>query len=362
MSGTSTVHEHPVSGPVRGWADLVEAYWPVVEQNAKRSMSHPKVSVCIVANNAERDLQAAIDSVLAQPFDDLEIVVVHNELPYVTRDPFGELKNDRVRIIRSGATASLGESFNLAVRHSRGQFVKLLCTDGTLRSDCIAAQAEVLDGNHGVALVAGRTDYLDHTGKVVRRQRSFARIVGIRSAQHVVKTIVRSGGNPIGPTPGAMFRRADFERCGGYPADLPDTSDLALWIRLLGFGEFYGMPETLASLRDVGSSMTTSAAVLLRLAERIEFTRRLVDDPMWNVPATDRMVGHLTCCINQVRIDILRRRHGSKWSRATALCRAPMAMAVRGRSGLRTLGPLRRFVASRSGTKVDVAAGQCRTL
>lgn len=312
MSGTSTVREHPVSGPVRSWTDIVEAYWPVVKQNGKRSMRRPKVSVCIVADQAEGHLQAAIDSVLAQRFDDLEIVIVDTERSYFAHDPFADLKDDRVKVIRNGMAAPLGESFNLAVRHSRGQFVKLLCPGGILRANCIAAQAKVLEGDPGVALVAGQTDYLDDTGEAIRRQRDFARIVGIHTAQHVVRTIVRSGGNPIGPLPGAMFRRAHFERCGGLPADLSDALDLTLWIRLLRFGEFYGIAETLAALRDVSGSMTTSEAVLLHLAERIGFTTRLVDDPLWNVSAADRMVGHLRCGIAQVRSDNLRAHsHGS---------------------------------------------------
>jgi hypothetical protein len=301
MSGMGTGCELIMSGPIRGWADIIEAYRPAVMQTEKRSMRRPKASVCIVANQATRHLQTTIDSILAQRFDDLEIVIVGNEGSYAGPDVGAVTKDDRVRVIRNETTTSRGAGFNVAVRHSRGEFVKLLCPDGTLRPDCIAAQAGVLEENHGVALVAARTDYINHTGELVGRQPGFSRIIGINSAQHVITAIVRSGGNLIGPPLGAMFRRADFLRCGGFPENLPESTEPELWPRLLRCGEFFGMPQTLASVRDRRGSMGISASVLLQLAERIEFTRRLINDPVWTVSATDRMVGHVKCCINVLR-------------------------------------------------------------
>lgn len=290
-----------MSTPIRSWADIVEAYRPAAMQTEKRSVRRPKVSVCIVANQAEGHLLTTIDSVLAQRFDDLEIVIVGDKGSNVAPDIGAAANNERVRIIRNETTAPLGAGFNMAVRHSRGQFVKLLCPDDILRPECIAAQANVLEKNRDVALVAAGTDYIDHTGEVVSRHPVFARIVGIHSAQCVVTTIVRCGGNPIGPPLGAMFRRADFQRCGGFREDLLEWPELDLWTRLLRFGEFFGMPQTLASVRDRRGSMSVSASVLLQLAERIEFTRRLINDRVWTVSATDRMVGHVKCCVNILR-------------------------------------------------------------
>lgn len=300
MSGTRTECEPIMSEPIKGWADIVEPYWPAVMQTEQRSVRRPKVSVCIVANQAERQLLTTIDSVLAQRFDDLEIVIVGDQGPYVP-DMGAAANDERVRIIRNETTVPLGAGFNMAVRHSRGQFVKLLCPDDTLRPDCIAAQANVLEKNRDVALVAAGTDYIDHTGEVVSRHPVFARIVGIHSAQCVVTTIVRCGGNPVGPSVGVMFRRADFQRCSGFREDLLEWPDLELWIRLLRFGEFFGMSQTLASVRDRRGLKSGSASMLLQLAERIEFTRRLISDPVWTVSATDRMVGHVRCCLNLLR-------------------------------------------------------------
>ena len=115
----------------------------------------PKVSVCIPAFQAERHLQATIDSVLAQDYADLEIVIVDNNSSDGTREILEMVKDDRVLIIRNATTLPMVDNFNLAVQQSQGQFVKLICADDALQPDCIAAQSKVLEDNPDVALVIG---------------------------------------------------------------------------------------------------------------------------------------------------------------------------------------------------------------
>jgi hypothetical protein len=316
MSGTTTVSESAMSRPARNWAEIVEAYRPAVMQKQRRSAQRPRVSVCILANQGERHLQETIESVLAQRSDDLEIVIIDDGNSYGTRDILAALTDERVRVIRDGTTGHLGESSNLAVRLSRGQFVKLLCPGATLHPNCVVAQAKVLEDNHDVALVAARSDHIDRNGDLVRDQPGFARIVGRHSAQRVVKTIARSGGNPVGPIPSALFRRADFQRCGGFRTDLPFSPELDLWIRLLGYGDFIGMPQTLAKHRIGCGSLTPLPSMLIQLAEQIGFTERLADDPSWKVSACDRIVGHVNCGVIHLRLtlDAIQRRRSRRRS------------------------------------------------
>ena len=138
----------------------------------------PEVSVCIPAFQAERHLQATIDSVLAQDYADVEIVIVDNNSTDGTRDILEMVNDDRVRIIRNATTVPIVDNFNLAVQQSRGQFVKLICADDTIQPECIAAQIKVLKDNPDVALVAVRTDFIDDEGKLLRRSRGLAGIVG----------------------------------------------------------------------------------------------------------------------------------------------------------------------------------------
>jgi glycosyltransferase involved in cell wall biosynthesis len=261
----------------------------------------PKVSVCIPAYQAERHLRATIDSVLAQTYRDLEILIVDNNSSDGTRAIVEAVNDDRVRVLRNAITLPIFESFNLAVHQSRGDYVKLLCADDTLEPDCIEAQAEVLQDRRDVALVAVRTDYIDDYGRVLRRARGLTGIAGCHSRSSVVRTIVRNGGNPIGPPVVGMFRRADFDRCGGFRGDLLFPMELELWTRLLRHGDFYGLARTLASFRISSDSMTALTSARSQLAEQIELTKRLIDDDPDGVGIHDRVVGRANCYVMQLR-------------------------------------------------------------
>ena len=261
----------------------------------------PKISVCIPAYQAQRYLQATIDSLLSQDCRDLEIVVIDNNSSDGTCEILDAITDERVRVIRNGSTLPLVENWNLAVARCQGEFVKLICADDILDSNCIAAQRKVLEDNLSVALVAVQSDYIDDDGRLLRRARGLAGIVGRQSAHRVVKRIVRSGSNPIGAPVTTMFRRADFDRSGGFRPDFRFAMDLDLWVRLLGYGDFFGMDRNLAAFRVTGSSVTASISTRSQLAEQAEFSRRLVDDPRWEITAVDEAIGKVNRYVMQMR-------------------------------------------------------------
>jgi hypothetical protein len=163
----------------------------------------------------------------------------------------------------------------------------------------------VFEGNPDVALVSVQTDFIDGEGKLLRRARGLGGIAGRQSGERVVRRIVRSGTNPIGPPVAAMFRRVDFDRCGGFRGDLPFVVDMDLWVRLLADGDFFGLPRTLASFRMSGGSMTGVMPARSQLAQQIEFSRRLIDGPGWEIPVADRIFGRVNSYDMQMRRSLL---------------------------------------------------------
>ncbi|BBY65357.1 hypothetical protein MHEL_36000 [Mycolicibacterium helvum] len=262
----------------------------------------PKVSLCIPAFQAGQFLRATLDSVLAQDFPDMEIVVVDNNSTDETRTILDAVTDDRVRVITNRTTLSAEDNHNLVVKLSRGEFVKVVSADDTLRRNCVTAQAAVLDSNPDIALVASRTDFIDDAGALLFAGRGLRGILGRQTGEQVIRKIVRSAKNPVGAPVSVMFRRADFDRCGGFRGPSLFTLDMDLWARLLRQGHFYGMPETLAAYRIQGGSLTASISARSQLAQQDKLTRRIVDDPHWKVPHIDRLVGKIN------RYDVLVKR------------------------------------------------------
>jgi glycosyltransferase involved in cell wall biosynthesis len=282
---------------------IVETYKPAATK-ARKSAAHtgePKVSICIPAFQAERHLRATIDSALAQTYANLEIVVVDNNSSDGTAEILGTVNDHRVRVIRNDTTVPMMDNFNLAIWQSSGEFVKLVCADDLMEPECVAAQAAVLQRFPDVSLVSARTDFIDDDGKLIRRARGLPGIKGRCDGQRVATQIVRCGTNPIGPPVAAMFRRRDFNLCGEWGTDLPFLSELDVWVRLLRYGSFYGVPSTLASFRISGGSLTGSTSASSQLAQQIEFARRLGGDPRWVITKPDRIWGRVKCYDMQLR-------------------------------------------------------------
>ncbi|MGA9263256.1 MAG: glycosyltransferase family A protein, partial [Desulfobacterales bacterium] len=97
----------------------------------------PRVSFAIPVRNGERFLGRALDSLLAQDFDDFEIVVCDNASTdktievmrrYAERDP-------RVRCILNEEDIGQIENFNRVYELSRGEFFRWMGADDWLEPE-----------------------------------------------------------------------------------------------------------------------------------------------------------------------------------------------------------------------------------
>lgn len=265
----------------------------------------PKVSVCIPAYQAQRYIARLLDTVLGQTFHDFEVVVVDNHSSDDTAGVLETVDDDRLRVIRNAVTLPFTENFNRAVGQARGRYVKLICVDDLLKPDCLAVQAAVLDSRPDIALVSVKCDFVDEHGALIASARGLQGMAGHVPARQAVRTIVRSGGNPIGAPVAGMFRRDDFDRVGGFTDSFPFVSDLDLWVRLLDCGDFYGVPQAHAAFRVRPGSLSGLASSRTQLRESLAFERTVSRDPRWHIPPVDRARGALRCHEHTLRRMVL---------------------------------------------------------
>lgn len=114
----------------------------------------PKISVCIPAYNRAHMIGATIRSVLAQDFEDFEIVVSDNcstdDTVAVARG-FGD---PRIKVFQNPHNLGMYPNFNKCIEAAEGQYIKFLLSDDYfVTRQALSRYAEVLDRHADVGLV-----------------------------------------------------------------------------------------------------------------------------------------------------------------------------------------------------------------
>ena len=145
---------------------------------------------------------------------------------------------------------------------------------------------------------------VDECSRVLVPRRGLRGLTGVRSSVEVARQVVRNGANPVGEPGGVLFRREHYFAAGGWRPERRWVMDLDLWIRLLQYGEFLGLPETLAAFR-IGRDSLTADNEKAIYAEQKEFIEELGASPHLQVRGIDMRVGRLRAPSGRLRRRLL---------------------------------------------------------
>lgn len=127
-------------------------------------MASPRVSVISTFLNAGKYLAETIESVLAQDYDDFELLLVDDgssdESTTIARD-YAAQEPGRVKYLEHAGHANRGTcaSRNLGVRQSRGAFLAFVDADDRWRPSKLSEQVALLDQMPEVDAICGSVSY-----------------------------------------------------------------------------------------------------------------------------------------------------------------------------------------------------------
>ena len=269
----------------------------------------PTVSVCVPALDAERFLAATIESVLAQSYQDWEMIVLDNNSSDRTAQLAASYNDERITVRTRNRTVPVADNWNEVAAYASGRYLKLLCADDLLHPDCLAAEVGVLNQHHDVALVASRRNFVDLEGRPVLERRGLKGLIGLHTNIDVVRNVVRSGMNPIGWPSALMFRTDQFRQVGGFRGTWVYPMDLELAIRLLKKGAFFGIDATHASFRIRPDSLSSTEEDQSRQHRAV--LRSVAADPSWGIERTTLALGLLRTRLEAAKKALLFRATGS---------------------------------------------------
>ena len=127
----------------------------------------PLISVLIPSYNYGRFIEQSVDSVLAQTYENFEVIVTDNRSTDATmqilRERYGS--DPRVRIFENETNIGLVANFNRALSHARGQFVVWLCADDWFLSNHLARLEEVFAHHPALDVVYTNIYFADERGR-----------------------------------------------------------------------------------------------------------------------------------------------------------------------------------------------------
>lgn len=255
------------------------------------------VSVAIPVYNGTNYLTEAVESLLAQTYEDLEIIICDDcstdatvELAHSFNDP---------RIAVRAHDQRLGQAGNLgrAIQYASGYYFKFLFHDDLLEPEHIQEAVAGFDqGGPDVALVASRRRIIRADGTSLPITRGVSKTTGFLSGDEVIRRCIRSASNLIGEPSFVLTRRAEMLR--HLPLRLSYVVDLDVWSRMLRGRRFGAIGSVLGSFRLSPNSVTSQAAST-QAREVREFINLLQSERPDLLGRIDRLMGHSRAELNQ---------------------------------------------------------------
>ena len=206
----------------------------------------PLVGVVIPNFNYSKYLPEAIDSVLAQTYPNIEIIVVDDGS---TDNSIDILQNyeGKIRVIQQ-ANSGVSAARNRGVSESQGKFIAFLDADDSWLPRKIERQISEFLTDPKLGLVHVGVNETDSVGNTLRIRRD-----GMEGEVSQELLLLRSA--VLGGGSGLMVPRDVFDKIGGFDLNLSTSADWEIFYRISSRYPVGFVNETLVKYRMHGTNM-----------------------------------------------------------------------------------------------------------
>ena len=214
----------------------------------------PTVSVLMPVYNAERYLDEAVESILAQTFRDFEFVIVDDGS--TDRSPQmldGYAKRDmRVRIVRRPNTGIVG-ALNDGLAQCKAELVARMDADDVSTPDRLEKQVAYMREHPECVALGARVVGIDPYGQVLFHSEH-------KLAHYEIDAELLNGVGWALVHPATMLRMHSLQRVGFYRKEWQWVEDLDLFLRLAEIGKLANLPDQLLRYRQHTESINRTRA------------------------------------------------------------------------------------------------------
>lgn len=211
----------------------------------------PKVSVVMPAFNAERYIEAAVESILAQTFSDFEFIIVDDgstdSSPAIMRR--FAAADTRIKVIVNKTNMRFANSANRAISIARGRYIARMDADDISAPERLEKQAAFLDENPDFVVVGSGYDTINAQGRTITRN-----VESTTPWECAWMSLFRM---PL-VHPTTMYRKSvvdDFSL--RYDNAYDGAADFEFFHRLLGHGKAVALRDILVQYRTHTENVST---------------------------------------------------------------------------------------------------------
>jgi glycosyltransferase involved in cell wall biosynthesis len=221
----------------------------------------PEVSIVIPTYNSAAYLLEAVNSVLAQTFQDLEVIVIDDGSTDNTEAAMSQF-GPPVRYLRQ-SNGGVAVARNRGIEESRGRYVAFLDADDTWLPNKLERQFEAFKKSDNKVCYTAFT--------VVDSDLTPIRIAHSQRRGKTLEDLLLRG-NIVGSICTVLCERALLQGVGGFDSSLSQCADWDMWVRLAARTDFLYVDEPLVTYRQHASNMSRNAPLLehdsLRVLEK----------------------------------------------------------------------------------------------
>lgn len=212
----------------------------------------PKVSVIIPAYNAEAFLSEAIESVLAQSFQDFEVIVIDDG----STDDSARIANSFGGNVfcLSQENRGLAAARNRGIAESKGELIALLDADDYWLAEKLEKQVELLERESEAVACFTLTENFNDQGETLETsvEPDYADIVEALLLYSCI----------IGPPSSVMIKRSALNKIGDFDMNFSQCADWDMWLRLAELGKVVYVNKPLVRYRIHPTNMSKNTPLL----------------------------------------------------------------------------------------------------
>ena len=214
--------------------------------------TQPHVSIIVPTYNRASLLTRAIESVLAQTYEDFEVIVVDDGSTDNTADVISQFRDDRLAYHPLTEHGGAANARNVGIEHTQGSLVAFQDSDDAWAPDKLERQIKVLAAavnRAAVCVCSVETNQFGRMGEVRWKK-------GEMTGEEATAQLASGAGYA---TPSLLIKREALDRVGGFDTQLPRLQDYELTLRIARHYNFVMMDEILLCSSLTADSLSTSS-------------------------------------------------------------------------------------------------------